>query len=73
MFGRTFKDNIKGIGLNLGSGNGFSVKEILQEVEEFTDEKIDVIYEDRRPDDSTKDMLKLDYDYSSLRDIIETL
>jgi UDP-glucose 4-epimerase len=75
-------NNAKSIELNLGNGNGFSVKEIVQEVENFTGEKIDIIYEDRRlgdpstliaNGDSAKDILKLDNKYCSLRDIIKTL
>ena len=42
------KNNVKSIALNLGNGIGSSVKEIVQEVEKFTGEKINITYEDRR-------------------------
>jgi len=75
-------NDVKSIELNLGNGNGFSVKEIVQEVENFTGEKINIIYEDRRLGDPpaliangdyAKDILKLNNKYCSLRDIIKTL
>ncbi|MDB9996333.1 UDP-glucose 4-epimerase GalE [Gammaproteobacteria bacterium] len=75
-------NDIKSIELNLGNGNGFSVEEVVQEVENFTGEKINIIYEDRRLGDPpaliangdyAKDILKLNNKYCSLRDIIKTL
>ena len=75
-------DDVRSIELNLGNGNGFSVKEVVQEVENFTGEKIEIIYEDRRPGDpstlvangnTAKDILQLNNKYCSLRDIIKTL
>ena len=75
-------NDVKSIELNLGNGNGFSVEEIVQEVEKFTGEKINIIYEDRRLGDPpaliangdyAKDILKLKNKYRTLRDIINTL
>ena len=75
-------DDVSSIELNLGNGNGFSVKEVIQEVENFTGEKIKVIYEDRRSGDpstlvangnAAKDFLQLKNKYCSLRNIIKTL
>ena len=75
-------DNARSIELNLGNGNGFSVKEVVQEVGNFTGEKIEITYEDRRPGDpsilvangdTAKDILQLNNKYCSLRDIIKTL
>ena len=75
-------DDVSSIELILGNGNRFSVKEVLQEVENFTGEKIKVIYEDRRSGDpstlvangnAAKDFLQLKNKYCSLRNIIKTL
>ena len=75
-------DNARSIELNLGNGNGFSVKEVVQEVGNFTGEKIEITYEDRRPGDpsilvangdTAKNILQLNNKYCSLRDIIKTL
>jgi len=75
-------DDVRSVELNLGNGNGFSVKEVVQEVENFTGEKIEIIYENRRPGDpstlvangnTAKDILQLNNKYCSLRDIIKTL
>lgn len=75
-------NDVKSIELNLGNGIGSSVEEIVTEIENYTGEKINTTYEDRRLGDPpalvangdyAKDILKLKNKYRTLRDIINTL
>lgn len=76
------KSDVQSIELNLGNGEGFSVKEIIKEVENITGKKIKVITENRRlgdpPEliakgDLAKNVLKLNNKFPTLKDIIKTL
>ena len=76
------QSNAKSIELNLGNGKGFSVREIIKEVENFTGNKIKVIAKNRRlgdpPEliakgDLAKSILKLDNKFPTIKDIIKTL
>jgi UDP-glucose 4-epimerase len=67
---------------NLGNGNGFSVKEVVQQVKEITGKEFVVIEENRRSgdpsiliasDDKAKSILDLKANYSNLESIIQTL
>ena len=67
---------------NLGNGNGFSVKEVIQEVKEMTQRDFKVVEEDRRDGDPSilissdvraKKILKLRNRFTSLKEIIQTL
>jgi UDP-glucose 4-epimerase len=42
------------VACNLGTGNGFSVKEIIDVAEEVTGQKVPVTYGDRRPGDAVQ-------------------
>jgi UDP-glucose 4-epimerase len=75
-------NDVKSVELNLGNGIGSSVEEIVKEIENYTGEKINTTYEDRRLGDPpalvangdyAKDILKLKNKYRTLRDIINTL
>ncbi len=66
---------------NLGQGQGFSVKEVVEQVSKVTGQNIASVYEDRRPGDppvlvasNTKAMECLNWqpEYSNLDDIIRT-
>ena len=68
--------------LNLGNGNGFSVKEVIQQVKDITGKDFKVFEEGRRDGDPStliasdsraKDILNLKVSYSNLEDIIRTL
>ena len=67
---------------NLGNGNGFSVKEVIQEVKEITQRDFKVLLEDRRDGDPSilistdvraKEILKIRNRFTSLKKIIQTL
>jgi len=67
---------------NLGNGNGFSVKEVIQQVKDITGKDFKVLEEGRREgdpsvliasDEKAKKELNLLSDYSSLKSIIKTL
>ena len=67
---------------NLGNGNGFSVKEVIQKVKDITGKNFRVLEEGRRDgdpstlvasDDKAQKMLELNTSFSSLEKIIETL
>jgi UDP-glucose 4-epimerase len=67
---------------NLGNGNGFSVKEVIQKVKDITNKDFKVVEEGRRDGDPStliasdakaKQVLKLQPNFSSLKDIIQTL
>jgi len=67
---------------NLGNGNGFSVKEVIQQVKDITGKDFKVLEEGRRDgdpstliasDNKAKKELNLSSDYSSLESIIKTL
>ena len=67
---------------NLGNGNGFSVKEVIQQVKDITGKDFKVLEEGRRDgdpstliasDSKAKDILNLKVNYSNLDDIIRTL
>ena len=67
---------------NLGNGNGFSVKEVIQQVKYITGKDFKVLEEDRRDGDPStliasdkkaKKELSLSPDYVSLESIIKTL
>lgn len=67
---------------NLGNGNGFSVKEVIQQVKEITGKDFKVLEEGRRDgdpsvliagDDKAKRELRISSDYTSLELIIKTL
>ena len=67
---------------NLGNGNGFSVKEVVQQVKDITGKNFKVLVEGRRDgdpptliasDNKAKKELNLSSDYASLESIIKTL
>ena len=67
---------------NLGNGNGFSVKEVIQQVKDVTGKDFKVLEEGRRDgdpstliasDDKARKILELKTSFSSLEKIIETL
>jgi UDP-glucose 4-epimerase len=67
---------------NLGNGNGFSVKEVIQQVKDITGKDFKVLEEGRRDgdpstliasDSKAKEILNLKVNYSNLEDIIRTL
>ena len=67
---------------NLGNGNGFSVKEVIQKVKEITNKDFKVVEEGRRDGDPStliasdaraKQVLKLQPVFSNLEEIIQTL
>ena len=67
--------------INLGTGRGYSVLEIIQAVEEISGKKLPVIYGDRRPgdpatlvaySDKARKVLNWNPQYSSLQSIIST-
>ena len=67
---------------NLGNGNGFSVKEVIQQVKNITSKDFKVLEEDRRDgdpsiliasDDKAKKALGLTVNFPSLEKIIKTL
>jgi UDP-glucose 4-epimerase len=67
---------------NLGNGNGFSVREVIQQVKDITGKDFKVLEEGRRDgdpstliasDNKAKKELNLSSDYSSLESIIKTL
>jgi len=67
---------------NLGNGNGFSVKEVIQQVKDITGKSFLVMDEDRRDgdpstliasDEKAKKELNFSPDYVSLKSIIKTL
>ena len=67
---------------NLGNGNGFSVKEVIQQVKDITGKDFKVLEEGRRDGDPStliasdkkaKKELNLSPDYASLESIIKTL
>jgi len=67
---------------NLGNGNGFSVKEVIQQVKDITGKDFKVLEEGRRGGDPStliardkkaNKVLKLKVNYSTLRSIIQTL
>jgi UDP-glucose 4-epimerase len=67
---------------NLGNGNGFSVKEVIQQVKDITGKNFKVLEEGRRDgdpstlissDDKARKILGLEVNFSSLEKIIETL
>jgi len=67
---------------NLGNGNGFSVKEVIQQVKDITGKDFKVLKEGRRDGDPStliasdkkaKKELNLSPDYASLESIIKTL
>ena len=67
---------------NLGNGNGFSVKEVIQKVKDITSKDFKVMEEGRRDGDPSiliasdikaKEELKLQPSFSSLEEIIQTL
>ena len=67
---------------NLGNGNGFSVKEVIQQVKEATGKDFKVLEEGRRDgdpstlvasDNKARKELKISSDYASLESIIKTL
>ena len=67
---------------NLGNGNGFSVKEVIQKVKDIINKDFKVVEEGRRDGDPStliasdakaKRILKLQPSFSSLEDIIQTL
>jgi len=69
-------------GFNLGNGNGFSVKEVIQQVKDITGKDFKVLEEGRRDgdpstliasDSKAKDILNLKVSCSDLEDIIRTL
>lgn len=66
---------------NLGNGDGFSVKEIIETCREVTGEEIPTIESDRRPGDppiligsskKAKKILRWEPEFSDIKDIIET-
>lgn len=66
---------------NLGNGDGFSVKEIIETCREVTGEEIPTIESDRRPGDppiligsskKAKRILRWEPEFSDIKDIIET-
>jgi len=68
--------------LTIGNGNGFSVKEVIQQVKDITGKDFKVLEEGRRDgdpstliasDNKAKKELNLSSDYSSLESIIKTL
>jgi UDP-glucose 4-epimerase len=67
---------------NLGNGNGFSVKEVIQEVKEITKRDFKVVEEGRRDGDPSilissdvraKKILKLRNRFTNLKEIVQTL
>jgi UDP-glucose 4-epimerase len=67
---------------NLGNGNGFSVKEVIQKVKNITNKDFKIIEEGRRAGDpsiltadgrKSKALLRNSYKYTSLDEIIKTL
>ena len=67
---------------NLGNGEGFSVKEVIQKVKDITKKDFKVIKESRRDGDPSilvasnkeaKKALNLQLQFSELEDIINTL
>lgn len=75
-------DNPKSLELNLGSGKGYSVKEIIQTVKKITKSNFDVREEPRRNGDpdtlissgkKSMDILKFSPNYSDIESIIKTL
>lgn len=67
--------------INLGSGTGFTVKEVLEKVEEITGRKAKVKYQERRKGDSeilvasykkAKELLNWELKFSDLETIIKT-
>lgn len=67
--------------INLGSGTGFTVKEVLEKVEEITGRKAKVKYQERRKGDpeilvasykKAKDLLNWELKFSDLETIIKT-
>ena len=67
---------------NLGNGNGFSVKKVIQQVKDITGKDFKVLEEGRRDGDPStliasdkkaKKELNLSPDYASLESIIKTL
>ena len=68
--------------LNLGNGEGFSVKEVIQNVKDLTGSQFVVNYGERRVGDPSilvadgkraREKLKFSPKYDSLKSIIETL
>ena len=67
---------------NLGTGNGYSVKEIIQKVKEITNKDFKVLETDRRDGDSAvlignsekaRIQLEIGYDFIDIENIIKTL
>jgi UDP-glucose 4-epimerase len=67
---------------NLGNGNGFSIKEVIQQVKDITGKHFKVLEEGRRDgdpstliasDDKARKILGLEVNFSSLEKIIQTL
>ena len=67
---------------NLGNGNGFSVKEVIQQVKDITGKDFKILKEGRRDGDPStliasdkkaKKELNLSPDYVNLESIIKTL
>jgi len=76
------KDESSSAEFNLGNGNGFSVKEVIQQVKDTTGKEFKVLEEGRREgdpsvliasDEKAKEELSLSSEYSSLESIIKTL
>jgi UDP-glucose 4-epimerase len=75
------EDGGTSVALNLGNGQGYSVREVIDTVQEVTGKEINVIEEDRREGDppvlvgcadKAKSLLGWNPQYTTLRSIIET-
>jgi len=77
-----FKESFQCSEFNIGTGIGYSVKEIIHEIETYTGKKVSLTYSDRRPGDPPvlisdgKKLLKelnSEIEFSDLKKIIKTL
>ena len=76
------KDKPQSVELNLGNGKGFSVKEVIQKVEEITNKEIKIVKKSRRAGDpsilvssneKSKSKLGFEARYTDMNEIIKTL